>query len=355
MERSPVPLTIVAGGIELPALVAPLLAARPGALLIGPDQIVEAAMAELARLAGAGAPVRVPGAPSGPRLEIVEPDVGERSAGCPCCRDRLDLIEAITVHLRRRHRPTHVIVAVPGPRGEPDPDQQVDARSSVTTVAHTVLSDPDLRRYVRLDAVITSLDAVAAVTRLRTGDVLGDPTELERLAIADRLVVGRADQIADDAFAELVDVLRTVNRIAPVLAPTVARVRPAQLLGIDAWHGAPTVADVSAGDPGAPALGRAPRTVVIEQQGTLDAGGVEEWLDDVIRRHAPRLHRLQGALAVDGRPHRMCCHGVGSFAMSHPEHEDRPDRRRGSSLVVLVGEGLPAAELADDLARTVLR
>lgn len=347
----PVPLTIVAGGIELPALVAPLLAARPGALLIGPDHVVEAAMAELARLATTRGG-RLPGMLTGFRIEIVHTDVGERSAGCPCCRDRLDVIEAIGVHLRRPRRPTHVVVAVPGSSDDVEGAGPPDGRSSVTTVAHTVLSDPDLRRHVRLDAVVTSLDAVAAVTRLRTGGELGGPVELERLAVADRLVVGRADQVADDAFAELVRTLRAVNRIAPVLAPATGTVRPAQLLGIDAWHGAPTVAPVEIDEqiPGA-----APRTVVLEQQGTLDPGGVEEWLDDVIRRHAPRLQRLQGALSVDGLPHRLCCHGVGSYAMSHPEHEDRPDRRTGSSLVVLIGDGLPAAELAEELASTVLR
>ena len=355
MQRSrlpdPVPLTIVAGGIELPALVAPLLAARPGALLIGPDQVVEAAMAELARLAGTRGGAVGPGMPAGLRIEIVQPDVGERSAGCPCCRDRLDVVEAVMVHLRRRHRPTHVVVAVPGPADDGEPSAVCDGRSSVTTVAHTVLSDPDLRRHVRLDAVVSSLDAVAAVTRLRTGGQLGGPVELERLAVADRLVVGRADQVADDAFVELVRPLRAVNRIAPVLAPALGRVRPAQLLGVDAWHGAPTVTTADLDEP-VPA--GAPRTVVLEQQGTLDPGGVEEWLDEVIRRHAPRLQRLQGALSVDGRRHRMCCHGVGSYAMSHPEHEDRPDRRTGSSLVVLIGDGLPAAELAEQLASTVL-
>lgn len=348
----PVPLTIVAGGIELPSLVAPLLAARPGALLVGPDHVVESAMAELARLAANRGVGSLSGMLTGFRIEIVHPDVGERSAGCPCCRDRLDLIDAVMAHLRRRSRPTHVLIAVPGPSQDRGDATEADPRSSVTTVAHTVLSDPDLGRHVRLDGVLTSLDAVAAITRVRTGEVLGGPTELERLAVADRLVVGRADQIADDAFAELVSVLRGVNRIAPVLAPTITPVRPAQLLGIDAWHGAPmvTTAGAELEMPHA-----APHTVVLDQQGTLDAGGVEEWLDDVIRRHAPRLHRLQGALSVEGRSHRMCCHGVGSYAMSHPEHEDRPDRRTGSSLVVLIGEGLPAAELADELANTVVR
>lgn len=363
---SKVPVTIAAGGVELPALVAPLVAARPGVLLVAPTELGEAVMVELARLSlhhRRAAPEQL-------RIELVEPDVGDRSPGCPCCRDRLDLIEAILVHVRRRERPSHIVIAVPE-HGEGDESAQGSGRSSVTTVAHTVLSDPDLRRHVRLDGVVTSVDAVAMVTRLRTGIPIGGRAAHERLAVADRLVVGRAAQVADDAFAELVGALRGLNRIAPVLAPEVATVRPSHLMGIDAWHGAPTVSPIDGSDAGHRATANGaterasdavmspgaevPSTVVLEQRGTLDPGGVEAWLDGVIRQHAPRLHRLQGALAVADQPHRMCCHGVGSYAMSHPEHEDRRDRRTGSSLVVLIGEGLPVGELADEFARTVVR
>lgn len=352
-ERSAVPLTIVAGGPELPGLVAQLLAVRPGTLLIGPHRLVETAVAGLAALdppTGAGA---------GLRLEVVEPDVGERTAGCPCCRERLDVVDAVRVHLRRRDRPRRVVVAVPAPSAYEDrldgaPHGAPQGRSSVAVVARTVLADPELRRHVRLDAVVTSLDAVAAVTRLRTGaDLVIEDDEIERLAVADRLVVGRADQVAADAFAELVGTLRGVNRIAPVLAPALSPVRAAQLLDLDAWHGAPAVAPAGAVSdvPGASGL----HTVVLEQRGVLDPGGVEEWLDELVRAHAPRLLRLQGALAVEGQPHRVCCHGVGSYAMSHPEHQHEPGRRSSSSLMVLVGERLPADRLAEDLARTVLR
>ena len=340
----PIPLTVVAGGAELSSLSTRLLGRRPDLALVAPAD-VPGVTTSMLPLGPAGRADRLVS-----RLVPVVPDVGDRSPGCPCCRLRLDLVDAVAVLARRRSRPAHILVAVPH-----RPDDL--AGSSVTTVAHTVLSDPDLRRWVRLDGVLATLDAVPAITRLRTGSTVLDELAVERLAIADRVLLARADQIDAAALGELRLVVRRLNRIAEVLAPAVDGVAVGQLLGIDAWHGAPTVA------PGAPVDGPAagarvvgaPDVVVIEQHGVLDPGGVEQWLGEVLTRHGPRLHRLQGALAVDGEPTRVCCHGVGSYAMSHPEDEHRSGRRSTSSLMVLIGRDLPADELTAGLRATAVR
>ena len=338
----PIPLTVVAGGAEMPSLLSQLLGLRRDLALIAPDWLPIAAGTATETLAGIGALER--------HVAVV-PDVGERSPGCPCCRLRLDLVDAVAVLVRRRSRPTHIIVAVPDLPTDP-------VASSVTAVVHTVLSDPDMRRWVRLDGVVATLDAVPVVTRLRTGAVVVDSTGAERLAIADRVLVARADQVVGRSLLELRDLVGQLNRIAPVLAPAVERVSAGQLVSIDAWHGAPQVwPDATTRSGGGPVAGviGAPDLVVIEQQGILDPGGVEEWLDQVLSQHAPRLVRLQGALAVDESPSRVCCHGVGSYAMSHPENEHPDGRRSDISVVMLIGHGLPADELAAGLRATAVR
>jgi G3E family GTPase len=342
----PIPLTVLAGGPEMPSLLPQLLGLRSDLALIAPDWLPIAAAATTATVSDIGAV---------DRHVAVVPDVGERSPGCPCCRLRLDLVDAVAVLVRRRSRPRHIVVAVPDLPADP-------AASSVTVVVHTVLSDPDLRRWVRLDGVVATLDAVPTVTRLRTGSPVVDPVGAERLAIADRVLVARADQVVGSSLVELRDLVGRLNRIAPVLAPAIERVSADQLVSIDAWHGAPRVRPEvrphattrTGGGPTAGVTG-APDLVVIEQQGVLDPGGVEEWLDLVLSQHAPRLVRLQGALAVDGSPSRVCCHGVGSYAMSHPEHEHPGGRRSDTSVVMLIGHGLPADELAAGLRATAVR
>jgi G3E family GTPase len=356
----PIPLTVVAGGAEMASLLPQLLGPAHDVALIATEGIqagVEGAGIDRAGIDGAGidgAGIDGAGIDGAGRRITVVPDVGERSPGCPCCRLRLDLVDAVARLVRRRSRPTHLLVAVPDVAA--DPTAEPDG-TSVTAVVHTVLSDPDLRRWVRLDGVVATLDAVASVTRLRTGSPVVEGEGAERLAIADRLLVARADQVVEASLTELRDVMGRLNRIAPVLAPAVERVAVEQLLSIDAWHGAPNVMPATprgiAADTGHRVAGT-PDLVVLEQRGALDPGGVEAWLDEVLAHHAPRLVRLQGALAVDGSPGRVCCHGVGSYAMSHPEHEHSGGRRSDTSLMMLIGHGLPADELAAGLRATAV-
>ncbi|CAN5459242.1 hypothetical protein BH23ACT3_BH23ACT3_23610 [soil metagenome] len=325
----PIPLTVVAGGPEMRSLLHQLVDLGVDIAVVTPESV--------------GA-VAAPGC-----VVYVAADVASRSPGCPCCRVRIDLVDALATLVRRRARPTHVLVAVPDQPGEP-------VSSSVVAVVHTVLSDPDLRRWVRLDGVVATLDAVSAVTRLRTGTPVVDETGAERLAMADRVLVARADQVVEESLVDLRDVVRHATRIATVLAPAVERVAAAQVLPIDAWHGAPQVIPSTGHNHGPTGtMSCHPDTVVIEQRGLLDPGGVEAWLDEVLSRHAPRLLRLQGVLAVDGSPSRVCCHGVGSFAMSHPERGHVRGPFDETSLMVVIGHGLPADELAAGLRATAVR
>jgi G3E family GTPase len=346
----PIPLTVLAGDDETHGLVPQILQDRHSVVtIVAPADWCEARSSQMRHttssvLAGSRVSVRP-----------VIADIASRTHGCSCCRVRIDVVEALCEIARRRHRPDHVVLLVP--RISASSNRSIEAvAADVPTVVYTILGDPDVSRLYRLDGVLATIDAVTAVTRLRAELPFADTIEVERLAIADRILVARADQVVDESFRELVDTLRMINRCARLLAPTIERVGVEDLVGIDAWHGVPVVAP--APPPRRVRLERetaVAETIVLHQHGLLDSGGVEEWLEDVIARHASRLIRMQGVLAVDGSPSRMCCHGVRSHAMSHPEHDHPPQRRSESSLMVLVGYGLPAEELAETLSQTAIR
>lgn len=276
-----------------------------------------------------------PAVPSSVPVEVVGPVVGARTEGCPCCRVRLDLVDAVLAMVRRVHRPGRVVVLV-------------ESSDDVVTVAHTVLSDPDLRRRVRLDAVLATVDAARLSARVGLDLPVADGAAEESLAIADRILVAGADRVTDHGLGAIGRALRGLNRLAPVLAPARRPVDVGELVDLDAWHGAPRVGPTGLVGPAVRDESDRLATWFLGVEGVLDPDGVEELLDSIVHEHARRLLRMQGAFNVAGEPERVCCHGVRSYAMSHSEAEHH-DRRSAVSTLVLVGRGLPGGELAHRL------
>ncbi|MEM9517092.1 MAG: GTP-binding protein [Actinomycetota bacterium] len=320
MALTPVPVTVFAGpGAEAVA-----------ASVVGPNECIVAEEWQ------------------GPGSVQIRSDIGHRTPDCPCCAMRLDVIDGLLRTVRRARRPTRVLLVA-----GPDHD--------LATIVYTILSDADLARHVRLDAVVVAVDAVAIATR-RAADVpLGSRVELDALAIADALVVTRTADVTSEGLANVRTALDAVNAVGaqvilpgenPTTPPAVERLR-GTVLGLDAWHGAPAV------DPHVTVLthssGGAPDTVVLRQAAPLDPAAVDEWLDRLIESHAQRLVRMQGALAIESSPVRVCCHGVRSFAMSHSEADDPVASQRTESLLVMVGYDLDVDALTAEFAATRMR
>ncbi len=280
----------------------------------------------------------------GPGSIRVDADVAHRTPGCACCAMRLDAIDGLLRAVRRAHPPTRVYF-VAGPQDD------------VATIVYTILSDADLTRHVRLDGVVVALDAVATSTRIAAGGALGAPVELDALAIADVMVLERSEELTSEGLVRLRRGLRGLNAVGSQLVaagrhPSDRRDGLRKVVDLDAWHGAPAI------DPSVTVLrpaGEAPDTVVLRQSAPLDPGAVDAWLDRLVETHAQRLLRMQGALAVESAPARVCCHGVRSYAMSHSEVADPVTSRRNQSLVVLVGHGLDVEELTAGFAATRVR
>ncbi len=308
-----IPLTLAAGGGELPALVAQLAHPATGAGLVASAAFVNTSV-------DTGV--------------VVEADIGSRTPGCACCEIRVDLLDGIARAVLRRSPPSRVVVAL-------------DGHDDAITAIHTILSDPTLARLVRLDAVLATVDAVQWATRLAAGGPVDTDVGLDRLAVADRILIARSRDVTPDALGAIGHVLRSLNQTGPIIAPGIAPCPVDELIDVHAWHGAPTVG--RAPDEPSPFLGAdAPVTVVCHTDQALDADRVGEWLDGIIAGYATHLLRLQGAIAVPGQTARTCVQGVRSWAMSHSE-ADHPDGRCSStSTVVLIGRDLPVAALHAD-------
>ena len=149
-------------------------------------------------------------------VERVEGDMLVMTSGCLCCSMRGDLIAALEDALRARDNGRmspfkRVIIETTG-LADPAP------------VLHTVMAHPYLRMRFRLQAVVTLVDAVLGETTLDA-----HLEAVKQVAMADRLVLTKADLASSEARDALVRRLRGLNPAAPVLS--VADAEPEQLFG----------------------------------------------------------------------------------------------------------------------------
>jgi G3E family GTPase len=148
--------------------------------------------------------------------ELVEKIDGETvvmTSGCLCCTVRGDLVQALrTLYFRRV-------------RGEVPKFQRLVIETTgladPAPILHTLMEDPLLEAYYRLDGVITTVDAVNGALQLDA-----QFESVKQAAVADRIVVTKTD-IAERAKADkLLTRLRRLNPGASLVTAIQGEIEP---------------------------------------------------------------------------------------------------------------------------------
>jgi len=137
-------------------------------------------------------------------VEKIDEDAVLLASGCVCCAVRGDLIEA----LEKLHQRSLWGEIPPMRRAVLETTGLADP----TPIIHTLMTEERVYRIYQLDAVVTTVDAQLALGQI---DVHFEPAK--QIAVADRIVVTKAD-LAETGSLERLDArLRSLNRAAPIL------------------------------------------------------------------------------------------------------------------------------------------
>ncbi len=127
-----------------------------------------------------------------------EEEIFEMNNGCICCTVRGDLIRILGNLMRRKDRFDAIIIETTG-MADPGP------------VVQTFFVDEEMGRAMRLDAIVTMVDAYHVVQHL------GDQEEVqEQIAFADVILLNKTDLVAAEELDELEQRIRLMNATAPV-------------------------------------------------------------------------------------------------------------------------------------------
>lgn len=237
-------------------------------------------------------------------VEAVDGDTILLAAGCLCCTVRGDLSRALG-KLAPRVRAGEIARVIIETTGLADP----------APVIATLLGDPIAAVLFRLDGIVTVIDAVHAM-----GQINSHPEALRQVAVADRIVITKAD-LADTT--ELRARLALLNPGAPILPAEFGNVAAASLLNaglfdaagksgdVEGWlrdasfddHHGRHHHDVNRHD-------RDIRAFSLSFDKPLHWQGVGTWLEMLVSTRGESLLRVKGILDLAGQERPVVVNGV---------------------------------------------
>jgi len=256
-----------------------------------------------------------------------EEEIFEMNNGCICCTVRGDLIRILGNLLRRRDRFDQILIETTG-LADPAP------------VAQTFFMDDEVAAGLRLDAIVTVVDAAHLLPHLDEVKPEGVENEaVEQIAFADRIVLNKTD-LADDAqLALVVARIREINALAELIPAQHAKVDLDRILDVGAF-------DLSRALDLDPAFLRdtdhqhdqTVTSVGIEAGGEVDVDRFNEWLGGLLATKGADIFRSKGFLALAGEPDRYVFQGVHMLfdGTTGPAWGDAPRRNR----LVFIGRNL---------------
>ena len=253
--------------------------------------------------------------------------------GCLCCTFQGDLVPAVR-QLRQADPKLEGILVETSGLAEPDP------------IVTACFMDPYLAANVSLDGVITVVDGVRGPHLLEDQDL--SALMHHQTAIADVVVVSRADQAKPVDLSMMISWARHQAPLARVISATMGRVPSEYLIGLHAHDlraDLPELADhVHAHDIGH-------ETMVFDRP--FDARTLDRMLCDLLREHGDDLLRCKGIVEVDEDPNRWIFQGAGPlFATSSGESWGSTNPR--ISRLVFIGRNLERMHLRERVQSCVI-
>jgi G3E family GTPase len=151
-----------------------------------------------------------------------EEEIFQMTNGCICCvvDVRKDLVRILQALLARPEKFDHIIVET---SGLADP----------TPVAATFFMDNDVARQLRLDGVVTLVDALHIEAHLSDPALVGmDNQAVDQIVAADRIIINKTDLVDEAAVQVLEARMRGINQGAQVMRSSHAQVDLNRILGI---------------------------------------------------------------------------------------------------------------------------
>jgi G3E family GTPase len=282
-----------------------------------------------------------------------EEEIFEMNNGCVCCTVRGDLIRILGSLLKRKNRFDAILVETTG-LANPAP------------VAQTFFVDEELKEQLKLDGIVTLVDAKHIEQHLWQDNKADDSDEcLDQIAFADVVLLNKTDLVAPADLDRLEGRIRQINTLAKIHRTQRAALDLDAVLNIGGFD----VARANELDPHFThnhhdhhddhhhddhghddhyhqhTHDQAVTSVGIELPGDLEPMRFQRWLGQLLQEQGQNIYRMKGIVALKGEDQRFVFQGVHMLLDGQPDQPwgDQPRLNR----MVFIGKNLDRQALND--------
>jgi len=278
-------------------------------------------------------------------VEAIEGEVAVLSSGCVCCTLRSDLQQTLRDLLVRRDRGevpafSRILVETTG-LADPAP------------IVQLLLNNPLVSHFVRLDTVVTTVDAVNGARQLAE-----HAEAVKQAALADRVLLTKTDLASQQTIDDLRRQLVALNPGAAHHVVSNGEIAPEALFGAALFDPSSKTADVrrwinedayASHDHGDHQHHDHPHhhdvnAFCLSSEQPLSWQALSQWLGRLRHGAGDDLLRVKGILNLIGESAPVAIHGVHHVFHPPVQLEAWPDSDRRSRLVFIV-RGIEQAQL----------
>ncbi|TKT69209.1 GTP-binding protein [Aquamicrobium sp. LC103] len=256
-------------------------------------------------------------------------------SGCICCTVRGDLVDTLLDLVAKRDRGlippfSRVVIETTG-LADPSP------------ILRSLITQKAVADLFHMQAVITTIDGVNGLRQI------GEFEEARRqVAMADLLILSKADLAGPAAASSLAQTLRPLNPSAELLPVQNGNVtaerlfaalpaKPTKAGNLSCWLKAEAFA---AEDDGLSAHGGEISSFVITMDEAIDRDALNIWLASIISLRGDDILRMKGVINVAGEAGPVVVHAAGPLLHEPDALDDWPEGDRRTQ-IVFIGRNLP--------------
>merc|ERR1711862_914862 len=225
-------------------------------------------------------------------------------------------------------------------------------------VAQTFFADDFVQQHMRLDGILTLVDAAHIIQHLDDEKPEGVENEaVEQIAFADRILLNKCDLVDGDAqLVEVENRIRMINATVPIKRTTNSKVEMDYILGLRAFsldkiiemdntfladnqehHHDDRVSSVGIDVPGE----------VVQQK-------LNSWISWLLKEKGVDLFRSKGVLAVKGMKEKFVFQAIHMLFANSNEGEWGPDEEKRCKMV-FIGKNLDREELTSGFMKCMAK